>query len=201
MLSDGIDSPVAGFMISRKLPLDALHFINGPDSEAPYVKELVSKLSDLCGRSINLYLADHRPNQEVFRSKCHSNMQCILCKRMIHRVSERFALEKGYDFIVNGENLGQVASQTLSNMKTIHYGLKIRVLQPLLALDKRETIDIAKKIGTYEASIKNKSPCPYVPKDPKTGSKIENILKQEMYLDIESLVESTLKSITRIRFN
>ena len=101
----------------------------------------------------------------------------------------------GYDYLVNGENLGQVASQTLSNMYVIHHGLKITVHQPLLAIDKNETVKLAKEIGTYELSIEDNSPCPYLPKEPKTKSKVERIEREEEKVEMDNLIREAVDGV------
>jgi tRNA uracil 4-sulfurtransferase len=198
LVSEGIDSPVAGYMISRKMDIDAIHFINGSDKNIPFVKELLHILTKHTKKPITLFLIDHTKNQEIFKRNCHLDMQCILCKRLMHKISAKVAEDKDYDFLINGENLGQVASQTVSNMKTIHNGLSIPVLQPLLAIDKKETIAIAQKIGTYDSSIKNTLPCPYVPKHPKTRSYEDIIEKQEQRANISELIKISIASMIEI---
>lgn len=189
MLSDGIDSPVAGYlMIKQGHAIDALHLnMGGPLDK---VKEILSRLSDISGREMKLFVVDHVPNQEAFRKNCSSRYQCILCKRMMHRIAQDIARREGYAFLVNGESLGQVASQTLDNMRTIHEGLEIPVAQPLLGRDKIETIGIAKDIGTYAISIKDQRPCPYVPKDPATASAPDRIKEEEDKAGFEGLIKS-----------
>jgi tRNA uracil 4-sulfurtransferase len=199
LLSDGIDSPVAGYlMIKKNIEISAVHFLNSGFSDNNSIKkiEMILKiLSNISKKSIKLYIIDHQKNQDIFYKKCKSEFQCILCKTIMHKISERIAIKEKIDFIISGENLGQVASQTLSNMTNIHKNLNIPVLQPLLIMDKEETKRIAKEIKTYEISIKEAYKCPYVPNAPKTKSDIKSINLQINKVEIDKMINNSLSEI------
>ena len=113
-----------------------------------------------------LYLIDHESFLNEFMEntgRWDKKFTCVFCKRTMYRISEAISEKYGYKALVTGENLGQVASQTLKNLYVLEQSVKIPVLRPLLCMDKQETIDIAKKIGTYEISIKKSIKCKYVP--------------------------------------
>jgi thiamine biosynthesis protein ThiI len=117
---------------------------------------------------------------------------------MMLRIAEKFAEKEKCDFLITGENMGQVASQTLDNMAVIQGAVKMKVLQPLLSFDKNDTIKVARKIGTYEMSIQKSPGCPYLPQHPATTSRTEKVEHEEAKLKIDELVEESLASVKQI---
>jgi thiamine biosynthesis protein ThiI len=201
LLSAGIDSPVAGYlMLNQNIDIIALHLHNSPAENSFSIelsKRIVAHLSKHTGRTIPLYSAENHANEKAIWENANRRYQCLICKRLMYRLAERLAKLNGCDFIVTGENLGQVASQTLDNMVVLSDSITIPILRPLLCNDKNDTIRIAEEIGTYnlskEQSIKK---CPFVPNSPATKAKLEEIQYQESRLNIPQMVEDTLKSLT-----
>ncbi len=183
LISSGIDSPIAGkLMIEKGVEINGLHFFMD-EKNLEKTKLLAEKLK------IKLFIVDHNKTQLAIKQNCNPRCQCILCKRMMYRVAEKFAKDQKADFIVTGENLSQVASQTLSNMQTLDNAVKINVLRPLLAMDKQETINLSKKYGLYDISIIKSPSCPYLPLNPATRSEIHKIIKEEEKLNMGDLLD------------
>ncbi len=195
LLSSGIDSPVAGKLAAEKgVELIALH-LNFWDNE----KEN-QKVIDLA-KKVNvqhLFFAELRFAHDAYREKCNPRYTCIYCKRMMLRIAEKLAEKQKCDFIITGENMGQVASQTLDNMAVIQGAVKMTVLQPLLGFDKNDTIKLARKLGTYEMSIQKSPGCPFLPSHPATTSRLEKVEYEEAKLDIDELVEESVKNVKQI---
>ncbi|MDD5181686.1 MAG: 7-cyano-7-deazaguanine synthase [Candidatus Nanoarchaeia archaeon] len=185
LLSGGIDSPVAAHMMLKK-GIDVV-LLNCSYGEKP--AEKVLKLRNVLGKRITLYSADMTPCWKTFAEKLSRKHTCLFCKRMMYRLAKKLAKEIGADVLITGENMGQVASQTLVNMAVNDSAINMFVVRPLLAMDKQEIIKIAKGIGTYELSIHDAGCCPYVPNEPSTQAKIEFIESEEAKIDIKELLE------------
>jgi len=199
LFSSGIDSPVAAKICSDKgIELIGLHFC-----KSDVTKEYIFNLKALAEKSgiKKLYFADKSYYNEEYQRNCHTRFQCVFCKRMMLRIAEKLAEKEDYKFIVTGDNISQVASQTIENMQVISEAIKskdIIILSPILTNEKNETINIAREIGTYEFNLKFKETCTFLPKSPATKSKLEIIKKEEAKLDIEQLVQKTLDSFRLI---
>jgi thiamine biosynthesis protein ThiI len=141
-----------------------------------------------------MYVVPHGDNQ-VSLSNCKRNLRCILCKRMMLRIAEKIVEMDGADAILTRESLGQVASQTLANMYVTSQTVKTQIIRPLIGLDKIEIVDIAGKIGTYEISISPSIGCSIYPKMPATSARLEDVLREEAKIDIDSLVERSIDVI------
>ena len=180
LLSDGIDSPVAGqMMLKQGMKLIFLHFKN---SSNPKAREKVKALAKRLDKSAKLITIDHIKTQQAIAKKCNTRYQCVLCKRAMYRAAEKIAEEENAQFIVTGENLGQVASQTLENLHVLDSAVRIPVLRPLLGFDKNEIVKAAKEIGTYDISIVRTPACRYVPKNPVTKARLEKVLAEEKFI-------------------
>jgi len=194
LISSGIDSPVATWMMMEKgIDVIAVHFSNEPmASSSP--KEKTIEICRFLGVK-RLYIVKHGSlvQAELMR-KCSDNARCVLCRRMMFRISEKIALKEGCCCMVTGENLGQVASQTLSNLSVAYSATKLPILRPLLCNDKDETIQIAKKIGTYQLSIEASACCVAVPKMPLTKAVLHRIAYEEEKFDVDSVVASAVDS-------
>ncbi len=178
LISLGIDSPVACHLMKKKgFEIVYLHMkiVEGES----HIEIIKSKLDE----KAKLKVVDYYPFLEKIRKKCKDRYTCILCKRGMLRIAEEVAIKEGAQAIITGENLGQVASQTIENLKVIDSAVDMPVLRPLLCLDKTEIIHIAREIETYNISTVEKRKCPYVPKGPATRSVIERIEKEEANLD------------------
>ncbi|MBN2423153.1 7-cyano-7-deazaguanine synthase [Candidatus Woesearchaeota archaeon] len=199
LLSSGIDSPVAAYvMLSQGLHVDCIHFDNFNSknrNSLETVKKLISQLEKKTKRKIKLFVVNYKNIQEAFDKCCNKRYQCLLCKRMMYRIAEKIALKNKYDFLLTGENLGQVASQTLENIYVLDRAVETAVLRPLLTYDKLDIIKKAQSIGTYDISISDKTKCPFVPEHPKTRSELDKVEYQESMVDIDNLVYGAVSEV------
>lgn len=197
MLSGGIDSPVATYLLAKRgAEIVALHFDNRPFTDEKHLRKalrLIERLEELLGRKMRKYIVSHGPVQLAISRNALRRYQCVLCRRMMFRVAERIAVREGASAIATGESLGQVASQTLANIRTEEQAVRIPILRPLIGLDKVEIEEIAKRIGTYEISISPGLCCTIVPDKPATQARLKAILEEEEKIDVESIVEDAVK--------
>lgn len=202
LISGGIDSPVSSYLMLRKgVELAYLHFHSFPlvsKSSIYKVIQLVRILSRY-GPTRILYLAPLTEVQSYLRTRVNPRYLVILYRRFMFRIAERIAEREKATFLVTGESLGQVSSQTLQNLRVIDATVKIPVLRPLIGLDKEEIIMLAKGIRTYEISIKPQEDCCtlFVPRRQATATKLEKIEEIEKTLPIEELIAGTLKRVER----
>ena len=198
LLSSGIDSPVASHIVKNKFEITAIHFDNQPFSN----KKIIEQVKKLCKKLEikKLFLINHGKNQVELMKNCNNKYRCILCRSLMFKISEQIAKEHNYKYLITGENLGQVCSQTLENLTTEDKAVKIKILRPLLCYDKQEIIDIAKKIGTYNISIETGGCCNAVPKNPATKSNLKFIEQEENKVDITQLINNSIKNIKIISF-
>ena len=199
LISGGIDSPVSTyFMIRSGVEVVALHLDNRPftdDKQVNKVLQLIKHLEKLFENEIKTYVIPHAKNQASFARNCKRKLGCVLCKRMMLRIAEKIAKQEGADAIVMGDSLGQVASQTLQNLRIETQTVSIPILRPLIGFDKNDIIEVAKDIGTYEISILPGLCCTIVPKKPATQAKLEDILLEEEKADIVSLLKESLDGV------
>ena len=201
LISGGIDSPVAGYMIARRgMKLNALHFHSFPyTGEA--AKEKVVRLSEMvseyaCG--MDLHVGSFTDIQESIHENCPEEYMITMMRRFMMRIAERLALKLGDQCVITGESLGQVASQTIESMTSSNSVIEqLPVLRPLVAFDKLDIIDIAQKIGTYETSILPYEDCctVFLPKYPLIRPKMEKVLEVESKLDVEGLIARAMENI------
>ena len=183
-------------MIDKGVEVVAFHLkLSDNEKEEKKVIDLAKKIG------VNkLFFADFRNAHNAYMERCNPRFTCVFCKRMMLRIVERFADSKNeegkekYDFLITGENMGQVASQTLDNMAVIQTVVKMKVLSPLLGFDKNETIKLARKFRTYEMSIQKSPGCPYLSQHPATTSRLEKVEYEEAKLNINELVDEGFKS-------
>ncbi|NLT37868.1 MAG: tRNA 4-thiouridine(8) synthase ThiI [Methanomassiliicoccus sp.] len=203
LLSGGIDSPVAAYSMGRSgADLVLLHMDNRPycdDTDLGKVMDLSAQLERTLGRRVELYTAPHGPSQLQIYERCQRNLQCVLCKRTMLKVARNVARRIGADAVVTGESLGQVASQTLHNLVSEQAGLGFPVLRPLIGLDKLEIESIARRIGTYEISIRRSNPCNLVPYRPATITTPDLMRAQEERLDLESVARRAAEEAVPLR--
>jgi len=197
LLSGGIDSPVAAYLMGRQgLELIMVHFDNRPftsDQEVGKATELMRRVDEALGVRSTKILVPHGKAQAEFAKSCRRNMECVLCRRMMLRVAERIAGKYGAGFLVTGESLGQVASQTLANINVEERATSLPVLRPLIGFDKVEIEKVAKRIGTYATSIMPGLCCTIVPKKPSTYAKIAQAVDEETKIDLERLADEEFK--------
>jgi thiamine biosynthesis protein ThiI len=198
LLSGGIDSPVAVyFALQKGLDVVLLHCINVSVADENYlakIKQLTVKLGEIAGKKLKLITVEHGKHQEELVQKCDPKFTCIYCKRFMYQIAEKIAEAEGAQIIVTGENLGQVASQTMHNLGVLQSSVKMPILRPLIAMDKQDIIDIAKKIGTYEISITNAAECQRLPKQPSTAAKLQKIKEEERKVNATELLQLMFES-------
>ncbi|MBQ3166228.1 MAG: tRNA 4-thiouridine(8) synthase ThiI [Clostridia bacterium] len=200
MLSGGIDSPVAGFMLAKRgMKLEAVHFHSYPyTSEAALdkVKELASMVADYSG-GLKLHVVKFTQIQEAIHKNCPEELMITMMRRFMMRIAERIGQKHGCQAIITGESLGQVASQTIESITSSNSVVTQPVLRPLIEMDKLEIIDISTKIGTFETSILPFEDCctVFLPKFPAIKPKMETVLKAESKLDVEGLIGEALLSV------
>lgn len=200
MLSGGIDSPVAGYMMCKRgMKLSAVHFHSYPytgEAAKEKVITLGKKLSEYSS-GMTLYVVKFTHIQEEIHQKCSEEFMITMMRRFMMRITERLAAAHGGQAIITGESLGQVASQTTESITSSNSVVTIPVFRPLIAFDKLETIEIANKIDTYETSILPYEDCctVFLPKFPVIKPRMDKVLKEESKLNVEELVESALKDV------
>ena len=198
LLSGGIDSPVAGYLIGRQgVDLVAVHFdpsTADDPGETEKVTRIMERMDEALGRPMEKIVVEHGSVLDVLSEKCRRNLTCVLCRRMMLRVASRVAEAKGAAFIITGESLGQVASQTMMNIFVEEEAASVPVLRPLIGTDKVEIERMAKEIGTYEISISSGSCCTHAPDKPSTGASMESVVEAESEVDTESMTDACLRS-------
>ena len=198
MLSGGIDSPVAGYLaLKRGVRIEGIYFESPPHtSEAAKNKviKLAQELSKYSGY-VKLHVVNFTEIQETILKNCPHEYLITIMRRMMYRISERIAKNANAKVIVNGESIGQVASQTLTSMSVINETIKMPVIRPVACLDKIEIIDIAKKIGTYETSILPFEDCCtiFVPDHPVINPVAALAQEYESSFDYEELIRKCVK--------
>ena len=203
LLSGGIDSPVASWMMAKRgVALEMVHFFSYPYT-SPEAKDKVLTLAQLltpwCGR-LTVHVVPFTRIQEQLRLHCPEALFTLLMRRFMMRISERVAQRVGAHGLITGESLGQVASQTMEAMAVTGQVCTLPVFRPLVGMDKEEIVRTARKIGTFETSILPYEDCctVFTPRHPKTHPKLEEITEAEAALDIEALVEEAVQGIERV---
>ena len=199
MLSGGIDSPVAGYMaMKRGIKLECIYF-ESPPHTSPAAKEKVKKLVSILNNyqaSIKLHVINFTEIQEAIYKNMNPEYMITIMRRMMYRISEKVMHERNALVLVNGESVGQVASQTLTSIGVINSVTNIPVIRPVACLDKLEIIDIAKKIGTYETSILPYEDCCtiFLPKHPVINPKLDKAIEYENSIDYETMIDNAVKN-------
>lgn len=204
MLSGGIDSPVAGYMMARRgVEVDCVYFHSPPytsERAKDKVKKLAEILTGYIGRT-NLYVVNFTDIQMQIIEKCREDELTIIMRRFMMSIACRIAKDNEIHSVATGESIGQVASQTMQGLVVSNDCADRPVFRPLIALDKIDIMDISRKIGTYETSILPYEDCCtiFVPKHPKTKPILEQIRKSESMLDKEKLIEEAIEKTEIIR--
>ena len=200
MLSGGIDSPVAGYLaLKRGVMIEGLYFESPPHTSLE-AKNKVIKLANILDEyagGIKLHVVPFNKLQEEIFKKCPHDYMITIMRRMMYRIAERYAKKRNCKILINGESIGQVASQTLSSMSVINNVVNMPVIRPVACLDKLEIIDIAEKIGTYETSILPFEDCctVFVPKHPVINPDLNKCIEYESNFDFEPLIKECIDNI------
>ena len=205
LLSGGIDSPVAGYMMAKRgMKVDCLHFHSYPYTNMQAkekVVELATILSEYtCGTTMYSVSVTHI--QEAIHEKCKPQLMITLLRRFMYRIAERHAKKISAQCLITGESLGQVASQTIEGMTSSNSVVEtLPILRPLVGFDKNEIIEKSVKMGTYETSILPYEDCctVFLPDFPAIRPQLDEIEKEESKLNIEALIEEAFASIEKIK--
>lgn len=203
MLSGGIDSPVAGYLaLKRGVNVEAIYFDSPPHTSIEAknkVKTLSGILNEYSGK-FKLHIVPFTKIQEEIFKNCPDNYMITIMRRMMYRIAEKYAKKINAKIIINGESIGQVASQTLESIACINNVTNMPVIRPVATYDKLEIIEIAKKINTYETSILPYEDCCtiFVPKHPVIKPEIEKAIEYENTFDYDKLIDEAINNITTI---
>ncbi|MBR2721189.1 MAG: tRNA 4-thiouridine(8) synthase ThiI [Clostridia bacterium] len=206
LLSGGIDSPVAGYMIAKRgVQLEAVHFESFPytsERAREKVMELAREIAQYAG-SFDVHVVSLTHIQEELVKACDEDYFTLLLRRYMMAIADRIAHRRGCGGLITGESLGQVASQTMQAIGVTDPMTSLPVFRPCIGMDKEEIIRISRKIGTFETSIQPFEDCctVFTPKHPRTRPELSKVIEQEKKLDFDALVEEALASatITHIR--
>lgn len=197
LLSGGIDSPVAGWMaMKRGVSVSGVYFHSFPftsDRAKEKVLDLAAVLARYSG-SMDVHVVHFTDLQKAIYEHCPAKLAVTIMRRMMLRIAEQIARQEGSLALFTGESVGQVASQTLYSIAVTNAAATMPVLRPLIAMDKREIVDIARQIGTYDISIRPYEDCCtiFVPRHPETKPRVEAALRAESSFDYESFIEDAL---------
>lgn len=203
MLSGGIDSPVAGYLlIKRGIRIECIHYASPPYTQLGVIEKLKDILQVLSKYQANiaLYIVPFTKLQEKIYEVSDESYAITIMRRMMYRIAEKLAIIKKCQAIANGESIGQVASQTLESINVINRVCTLPVIRPLATFDKLDIIDIAKKIGTYDISIRPYEDCCtiFAPKKPKTKPSLKEVEFFESKFDYNSYIDDCVKNIETI---
>ena len=203
LLSGGIDSPVAAWMMAKRgVEIESVHFFSYPYTSQlakDKVLELARLVTRYCGR-MTVNVVGFTQIQEAIRDNCPEEFFTLIMRRFMMEISQRIALDDGCNALITGENLGQVASQTMQAMAVTGAVVDIPIFMPLIGMDKEEIVTIARKIGTLETSILPYEDCctVFTPKHPKTKPTLQQLIHAERKLDREALIQAALENVEKI---
>ena len=198
LLSGGIDSPVAGYMMAKRgVQLEAIHFESFPytsERAREKVLELARELSPYAG-TFTVHVVSLTHIQEELVKNCEEDYFTLLLRRYMMAIADKIARKKGCGALITGESLGQVASQTMQAIGVTNAMTSLPVFRPCIGMDKEEIVQIARKIGTFETSIQPFEDCctVFTPKHPKTKPELEKVEEQQRRLDFDALVEEAIE--------
>lgn len=204
LLSGGIDSPVAAYMMAKRgMEIEAVHFFSYPYT-SQLAKDKVLELARLVTRysgRMTVNVVSFTKIQEAIRDNCPEEYFTLIMRRFMMEIAERIAKEDGCGCLITGENLGQVASQTMEAMTVTGAAVDIPIFMPLIGMDKEEIITVARKIGTMDTSILPYEDCctVFTPRHPKTKPTLGQVLHAESGLDREALILDALASVEKIK--
>ena len=203
LLSGGIDSPVAGFMMGKRgLSINCVHFYSYPytsERAKQKVLKLASILSEYTGK-MTVYVVPFTEIQLEINKNCREDMMTIIMRRFMMKISEAVALKTGSQALITGESLGQVASQTIDGLTVTNAAVDMPVFRPLIGMDKNEITIISRKIGSFETSILPYEDCctVFTPKHPKTKPKMKDVACEEAKLPMDELIEKAISGIEEV---
>ena len=204
LLSGGIDSPVAGYMVAKRgVELCAVHFYSYPytsERAKQKVIDLAKILSESC-RGVRVFIVPFTDIQTQIHEKCAEDYTTLIMRRYMMRIAERIAVKEGAKALVTGESIGQVASQTMDALSCTDGVVNMPVFRPVIGFDKIDIIEYAKKIGTYETSSLPYEDCctVFTPRHPATHPKMEKVLESEGKLDQEALITAALEGTELVK--
>ena len=199
LLSGGIDSPVATWLVAKRgVDIEAVHFHSYPftnERSQEKVRDLARILSKYCG-PIKLHMVNILDIQKAIAEKCNEEETTILSRRFMMRIAEEIGRARHCDALITGESIGQVASQTMQGIVCTNAAVSLPIFRPLIAMDKVEIIKLAEEIGTYDTSIIPETDCCalFSPKKPVTKPRLERIEKSESKLDVEDLIKAAVEA-------
>jgi thiamine biosynthesis protein ThiI len=204
LLSGGIDSPVASWLVMKRgCPITPIYLDNAPFTDEAATKkalEISKKLFEWSiGHSTRVYVVPHGKNLQTFLEDAPRRFTCLLCKRMMYRIAERIADIERAEGVVTGEAIGEQASQTITNLRVLdEAAVKYPVHRPLLGFDKTETEQLARKIGTFDLSIRKAKSCSGAPAQPSTKARLELVKEVEARLDVERMASESVEAAKTI---
>lgn len=198
LLSGGLDSPVAAFlMMKRGFNPIFLSFLTSDDinrSMKKKVLKIVEQLKILSNQVIKVYFVNHDPNLTIFQETCERKLTCVLCKRLMLRIATEIAKKEKTNLIITGDILGEQASQTLDNLISYNDILEgFIALRPLIGWDKIEVINLNKNLGLYEIISQKSASCQYNPKYPETHAKKKDIEVSELKISMPEMVKQSIE--------
>lgn len=204
LISSGIDSPVATYLLSKKT--ENMLLVHGDDRPFTDDRELENFISiarhlkKKISGSVKAFIVPHGNALSSYKKNCANRFTCVFCKRMLVRYAEKIAERENAAAIIMGDSLGQVASQTLQNLRVVEQAVSLPILRPLIGLDKEDVIRIAKNIGTYDISILPSDGCTAVPSKPATRARLEDVLTEEKKIDVNKIVDQAIKNAELLSF-
>lgn len=206
MISGGIDSVIAGYEVIKKgMDVEAVHFASPPHTSDMALQKVVDLLQELTiytsNQNINLYVVPFTKIQDEIYKYVREDYGITIMRRMMYRIAEKLAQKENALAIVNGESVGQVASQTLESMAVINSVTNMPIIRPLATLDKSDIIEKSMKIGTYDISIRPYEDCctVFVPKHPQIKPKLSTAIEEENKFEYEALIEEAINNTEVIR--
>ncbi len=205
MLSGGIDSPVAGYMMAKRgLIVDCIHYVSPPytsDRARLKVEKLCEELTEYCG-DIRFFCVPFTEIQEKLRDSCPEEFFTVIMRRMMMKIANKICEREGYGAIITGESLAQVASQTLAAIECTNAAAEFPVFRSVIGMDKIEITEISRNIGTFETSIMPYEDCctVFTPRHPRTKPKLSEIIEAESTADLDELIEKAVENTEVKRF-
>ena len=200
LLSPGLDSPVSTYLMMRQgFDCASLTFLNGGKESILNKSKMIkigNQIRKLTGRKIVMHFVDYDDILNAISEKCESRITCVLCKRMMIRTAVALAKLYNANFIINGDILGEQASQTMDNLFAIHQvNEEIPLLRPLIGFNKLDVVKISQKVGLYPFCIENAPACTFNPKYPETRANLQHIWKNEILLDSDDYIKKIIEKI------